>query len=76
MMMEIDGTINQEPLKTSIIYLQVKRCAEKNVVGWPAIQIFYGALASAKADRDLFITTSIFSKGAQELVKKPGHNTN
>src|SRR5699024_6050747 len=42
----IDGIINQDPLGTSTVYLQVKRYAEQNVVGRPAIQGFYGALAS------------------------------
>lgn len=68
----IDGIINQDPLGTSTVYLQVKRYAEKNVVGRPAIQGFYGALASVNADRGVFITTSSFSKGAEEFAKNQG----
>src|SRR5699024_12309737 len=60
----IDGIINQDPLGTSTVYLQVKRYAEKNVIGRPAIQAFYGALASVNADRGVFIITSIFFIGA------------
>ncbi|MGH2064377.1 restriction endonuclease [Aerococcus urinaeequi] len=68
----IDGIINQDPLGTSTVYLQVKRYAEKNVIGRPAIQAFYGALASVNADRGVFITTSSFSKGALEFAKNQG----
>ncbi|QOQ79909.1 restriction endonuclease [Aerococcus urinaeequi] len=68
----IDGIINQDPLGTSTVYLQVKRYTEKNVIGRPAIQAFYGALASVNADRGVFITTSSFSKGALEFAKNQG----
>lgn len=69
---EIDGIINQDPLGTSTVYLQVKRYAEQNVVGRPAVQGFYGALASVNADRGVFITTSSFSKGALEFARNQG----
>lgn len=68
----IDGIINQDPLGTSTVYLQVKRYAEKNVIGRPAIQAFYGALAGVNADRGVFITTSSFSSGAEEFAKNQG----
>jgi len=68
----IDGIINQDPLGASTVYLQVKRYAEENVVGRPAIQSFYGALAGVNADRGVFITTSSFSKGAQEFARNQG----
>lgn len=68
----IDGIINQDPLGTSTVYLQVKRYTEKNVVSRPAIQSFYGALASVNADRGVFITTSSFSKGAIEFAQNQG----
>lgn len=68
----IDGIINQDPLGTSTVYLQVKRYSEKNIVSRPAIQSFYGALAGINADRGVFITTSSFSKGALEFAKNQG----
>lgn len=68
----IDGIINQDPLGTSTVYLQVKRYAEQNVLGRPAIQGFYGALASVNADRGVFITTASFSKGALEFARNQG----
>lgn len=68
----IDGIINQDPLGTSTVYLQVKRYAEKNVIHRPDIQGFYGALASVNADRGVFITTSSFSSGAKEFARNQG----
>lgn len=52
--------------------MQVKRYAEKNVIGRLAIQAFYGALASVNADRGVFITTSSFSTGAMEFARNQG----
>lgn len=50
----------------------MKRYAEQNVVGRPAIQAFHGALASVNADRGVFITTSSFSRGALEFARNQG----
>lgn len=68
----IDGVINQDPLGTSTVYIQAKRYKEDNTVGRSAIQSFYGALAGINADRGVFITTSSYSKGAQEFAKNQG----
>lgn len=68
----IDGIINQDPLGTSTVYLQAKRYKEGNVVGTPAIQSFYGAIANVRAQRGVFISTSSFSKGAIEYAKRQG----
>ena len=53
-----DGIINQDPLGLQIIYVQVKRYAENNVIGSPEIDSFSGALRRKRADRGVFITTS------------------
>src|SRR5699024_10680044 len=68
----IDGIINQDPLGTSTVYLQVKRYAEKNIIGRPAIQAFFGELASVNAGRGVFITTSSYSRGALDFVRNQG----
>lgn len=68
----IDGIINQDPLGTSTVYIQAKRYKEENTIGRPAIQSFYGALAAVNADRGVFITTSSFTKGAQDFAKNQG----
>ncbi|MFE7628935.1 restriction endonuclease [Kocuria sp. NPDC057446] len=63
----IDGVIDQDILGLSRVYIQAKRYADNNVVQRPEIQGFVGAL-HGKADSGVFITTSRFSKGAQDYV--------
>ena len=53
-----------------IIYVQVKRYAENNVIGSPEIDSFSGALRRKRADRGVFITTSSFTSGAQQAAKR------
>ncbi|APT84399.1 restriction endonuclease [Corynebacterium aquilae] len=60
----IDGVIRQDALGLQNVYIQAKRYADHNNVQRPAIQQFYGALASKGAERGVFITTSGFSDGA------------
>ena len=64
-----DGVIHQDSLGLERIYLQAKRYAD-NGVGRPAIQAFAGALAGAKANRGVFITTSRFSSEAVEFAER------
>lgn len=66
----IDGIINQDPLGTSIVYIQAKRYKKGNTVARPEIDAFYGALAGRNASRGVFITTSKFTSGAQEQARK------
>lgn len=63
----IDGLINEDPLGLDTIYLQAKRYAD-STIGREAIQAFSGALDMQRAHKGVFITTSIFSKGALEYV--------
>lgn len=62
----IDGIINEDPLGLETIYLQAKRWV--NPVGRPDIQKFSGALAGRRARKGVFITTSQFTREAQEYV--------
>jgi restriction system protein len=64
----IDGIIDEDSLGLDVIYVQAKRWTE-NPVGRPEIQKFVGALQGHRAKKGVFITTSIFSKDAQEYVK-------
>lgn len=66
----IDGIINQDPLGLRTVYVQVKRYSEKNVVGSPEINSFFGALRRKQADRGVFITTSSFTSDAREAAKQ------
>ena len=62
----IDGIINEDKLGLDVIYLQAKRW--EGTVGRPEIQKFVGALHGQRARKGIFITTSNFSKEAQDYV--------
>lgn len=63
----IDGIIDEDKLGLDSIYIQAKRW--EGTVGSPEIQKFVGALQGNRAHKGVFITTSDFSKAAQEYVK-------
>jgi len=65
----IDGIINQDPLGTSTVYFQAKRYNHGNTVQRQDIEAFYGALSRIRANRGVFITTSRFSKAADETAR-------
>ena len=60
----IDGTIKEDQLGFSQIYIQAKQWALDTVVSRPEIQKFVGALQGQQAQKGLFITTSRFSDKA------------
>ena len=62
----IDGIINEDRLGLDVIYIQAKRW--ESVVGRPEIQKFAGALQGQRARKGVFITTSSFTKEAQEYA--------
>ena len=62
----IDGLIKEDKLGLDTIYIQAKRW--KGVVGRPEIQKFAGALLGQKASKGVFITTSGFTKEAEEYA--------
>jgi len=64
----IDGIINQDPLGTSTVYFQAKKYNHGNTVQRQDIEAFYGALSRIRANRGVFITTSRFSKSAEETA--------
>lgn len=63
----IDGIIKEDKLGLDSIYLQAKRYTDRTV-GRPEIQSFAGALDLYKARKGVFITTSCFSREAQDYV--------
>jgi len=65
----IDGIINQDALGTSTVYFQAKRYNHQNTVQRQDIEAFYGALSLIRANRAIFITTSRFSKSAEDAAK-------
>lgn len=60
----IDGVIKEDRLGLETIYLQAKRW--DGVVGRPEIQKFAGALQGCRARKGIFLTTSSFSREANE----------
>lgn len=62
----IDGVIKEDPLGLDVIYLQAKRW--DGTIGRPEIQKFAGALQGQRARKGVFITTSDFTKDAQEYA--------
>lgn len=64
----IDGIIKEDKLGLDIIYLQAKRW--ENAVPVKEIRDFTGALASKKAKKGIFISTSSFPKSVYEFVSQ------
>lgn len=64
----IDGIIKEDKLGLDIIYLQAKRW--DNSVPVKEIRDFTGALASKKAKKGIFISTSSFPKSVYEFVSQ------
>jgi restriction system protein len=67
----IDGIIKEDRLGLDVIYIQAKRWGE-NSVGRPDIQQFAGALQGQRASKGIFITTSKYTREAQEYVAQIG----
>lgn len=65
----IDAVIKEDKLGLDAVYLQAKRW-DNGQVGSKEIQAFVGALHGKKARKGVFITTSGFSKPAQEYVRE------
>lgn len=64
----IDGVIDEDRLGLDVIYVQAKRW--ENAVGRPEIQKFAGALQGQRAKKGIFITTSYFTKDAEEYAQR------
>jgi len=64
----IDGIIKEDPLGLDNVYIQAKRW--EGTVGRPEIQKFAGALQGQRARKGIFITTSDFSKDANNYVSR------
>lgn len=64
----IDGIINEDRLGLDVIYIQAKRW--QAAVGRPEIQKFVGALQGQRANKGIFITTSAFTREAEDYAAK------
>lgn len=66
----IDGVIDEDRLGLDSIYVQAKRW--QGSVGRPDIQKFAGALQGQRATKGIFITTSTFSREAEDYAQRIG----
>jgi restriction system protein len=64
----VDGIIKEDRLGHDIIYVQAKRW--DNPVGRPEVQKFAGALQGHRARKGSFITTSAFTKDAEDYASR------
>ena len=62
----IDGVINEDLLGLDTVYIQAKRW--DNPVGRPEVQRFAGALQGNRSRKGVLLTTSSFTKSAQEYI--------
>ena len=70
----VDGVIEQDALGLDRVYIQAKRYQDESSVGPSAIQAFSGSLNMHRVEKGLFVTSSSFSKGAEEAAKKLTQN--
>ncbi len=64
----IDGIIKEDRLGLDVVYVQAKKW--EHTVSRPEIQKFAGALQGFRAKKGVFITTSDFSKEAQDYASR------
>lgn len=64
----IDGIINEDRLGLDFVYVQAKRWDQ--VIGRPLVQAFAGSLEGQRARKGVFMTTSTFTRDAQDYVKQ------
>ena len=64
----IDGIINEDRLGLDVIYIQAKRW--EGTVGSPVVRDFVGSLVGHAASKGVLITTSRFSRDAEDFVKR------
>lgn len=63
----LDVLMSKDGIKYGV---QCKRYKANNTVGSPEIQTFLGAMAHAKVDKGIFITTSMFTFEAEKMAAK------
>ena len=65
----IDGTVREDALGLDEVYVQAKKYAEGNTVGESELRNFAGAIDAAGTTKGVFVTTSTFTKAAQDYIK-------
>jgi len=65
----IDGKIKEDRLGLDEVYVQAKRYAAGNPVGEPELRSFAGAIDASGTTKGVFVTTSAFTRQAEEYVR-------
>ena len=65
----IDGKIKEDRLGLDEVYVQAKRYAAGNHVGEPELRSFAGAIDASGTTKGVFVTTSAFTRQAEEYVR-------
>jgi restriction system protein len=66
----IDGIINEDRLGLDVVYIQAKRWSGS--VGSVTVREFAGSLEGHRAQKGVLITTSAFTRDAEEFVQRVG----
>lgn len=69
----IDGVIDEDALGLDAVYVQPKRYDPSCKVGQPDLRRFVGSLTGEGASKDVFVTTSDFSRDAVAYVDRVQH---
>lgn len=64
----VDGIIDEDRLGLDVIYIQAKRWQRDLKIGRPQIQAFVGALHGHHSRKGVFITTSDFTRDANDFI--------
>ena len=65
----IDGVISEDALGLDEVYIQAKKYKENSTIGEPELRNFVGAIDSQGTAKGIFVTTSSFSRAAQDYVR-------
>ncbi|MEH2524000.1 MULTISPECIES: restriction endonuclease [unclassified Bradyrhizobium] len=66
----IDGVIDQDQLGLDRIYIQAKKYDANTAVSEPEVRNFCGSLGANKASKGVFVTTSYFTRPAEDFAKR------
>ena len=66
----IDGVIDQDQLGLDRIYIQAKKYDPDNGVSEPDVRNFCGSFGANKAAKGVFVTTSYFTRPAEEFAER------
>jgi restriction system protein len=66
----VDGVIDQDTLGLDRVYIQAKRYRPETSISPSQIRDFFGSLDAFRASKGVFVTTSSFSKAAQEAADR------